>query len=192
MLHRAGTHPRRCGRDRPAGCWGFLVWAASRFGPRQPWRQALIFRSSARSRRRPVRSAIWRCWCSPSPALIFLVVEGVLFYCTWRFRRGRGSDGIEPPQVYGSKPIEIAWTAAPALIVFILVLVTIAHAVGSRDSPAQAPGGRQGPVRHRDRPSMVVGISSYEHYNGRQLGFHHRQRTARAGQRRQGERGPSI
>ncbi|MGH7226994.1 MAG: cytochrome c oxidase subunit II, partial [Gemmataceae bacterium] len=29
----------------------------------------------------------------------------------------------EPPQVYGSKPIEIAWTAAPALIVFVLTLV---------------------------------------------------------------------
>ena len=55
---------------------------------------------------------------------IFLVVEGVLIYVVVRFRhRGRRHD-VEPPQVYGSKPIEIAWTAAPALIVFILMLVT--------------------------------------------------------------------
>ena len=54
---------------------------------------------------------------------IFVVVEGVLIYSLIRFRGGKNSDS-EPPQVYGSKPIEIAWTAAPALIVFILILVT--------------------------------------------------------------------
>ena len=56
---------------------------------------------------------------------IFVVVEGVLIYSIVRFRRRRrGRHATEPPQVYGSKPIEIAWTAAPALIVFVLVLVT--------------------------------------------------------------------
>src|SRR5947209_13539220 len=53
---------------------------------------------------------------------IFLIVEGVLLYNVYRFRR-RGASGSEPPQVYGSNPIEIAWTAAPTLIVVILVLV---------------------------------------------------------------------
>src|SRR5690242_17017389 len=54
---------------------------------------------------------------------ILLVVESVLIYSLLRFRR-RGVPGTsEPPQVYGSKPIEIAWTAAPALIVFVLTLV---------------------------------------------------------------------
>src|SRR5262245_3189097 len=54
---------------------------------------------------------------------IFVVVEGVLLYSVFRFRRGPAAATAEPPQVYGSKPIEIAWTAAPALIVFVLVLV---------------------------------------------------------------------
>src|SRR5262245_65725971 len=54
---------------------------------------------------------------------IFLIVEGVLFYCIWRFWRG-ASARTEPAQMYGSKPIEVAWTAAPALIVFVLVLAT--------------------------------------------------------------------
>lgn len=54
---------------------------------------------------------------------IFLVVESVLIYSLLRFRR-RGAPGTsEPPQVYGSKPIEIAWTAAPALVVFVLSMV---------------------------------------------------------------------
>ena len=55
---------------------------------------------------------------------IFVVVEGILFYSIFRFRRRAAAGTTEPPQVYGSKPIEIAWTAAPALIVFVLVLVT--------------------------------------------------------------------
>src|SRR5262245_5274038 len=54
---------------------------------------------------------------------ILLVVGLVLMYCSIRFRH-KTHDGREPPQVYGSVPIEIAWTAAPAMIVFILVLVT--------------------------------------------------------------------
>ncbi len=57
---------------------------------------------------------------------IFVVVEGVLIYSVVRFRRrGKSAEGAaEPPQVYGSKPIEIAWTAAPLLIVAIIVLVS--------------------------------------------------------------------
>src|ERR1700682_4026099 len=63
---------------------------------------------------------------------IFVVVEGILIYSILRFRvvarspdpATTGAGTSEPPQVYGSKPIEIAWTAAPALIVFVLLLVT--------------------------------------------------------------------
>src|SRR4051794_31823424 len=56
---------------------------------------------------------------------IFLVVEGALFYIVFRFRRRPEPDGkgTEPAQVYGSQPIEIAWTAAPAMIVVVLILV---------------------------------------------------------------------
>ncbi len=54
---------------------------------------------------------------------IFILVEGILLYAIIRFRGGASEK--EPPQVYGSKPIEIAWTAAPALIVFVLAMVTI-------------------------------------------------------------------
>jgi len=56
--------------------------------------------------------------------LIFVIVEGVLLYSVWRFRQPPEEQAGEPAQVYGSMPIEIAWTAAPTLIVFFLVLVT--------------------------------------------------------------------
>jgi cytochrome c oxidase subunit II len=134
--------------------------------------------------------------------LIFLVVEGVLFYAVLRFRRrapltpqtpppprgegelesallppsplvgegGLGGVRGEPPQVYGSKPIEIAWTALPGLIVVVLVLVTTRTLWEvTPDPPAPRPGdntlfvtvvGRQWWWEYR-----------YDHYNGRKLDF---------------------
>src|SRR5262245_19474552 len=53
--------------------------------------------------------------------VIFLVVQCGLIYSIFRFR-GQNPSGKEPPLVYGSMPIEIAWTTAPALIVFLLAL----------------------------------------------------------------------
>ena len=55
---------------------------------------------------------------------IFVVVEGLLVYSIVKFRR-RASDRGEPVQLYGSNPIELAWTVVPLLIVFTLALVTI-------------------------------------------------------------------
>lgn len=55
---------------------------------------------------------------------IFVVVGGMLAYCVIRYRRRADDDGSEPPQVYGSNPIEFAWTIGPILIVFVLALAT--------------------------------------------------------------------
>ena len=101
---------------------------------------------------------------------IFVVVEGVLLYCILRFRRGRAAETTEPPQVYGSKPIEIAWTVGPVLIVFVLVLVTIrALWEINVDAPDPRPGDNALFV-------TVVGRQwwweyTYDHYNGREYGF---------------------
>src|SRR4051794_11077748 len=54
---------------------------------------------------------------------IFVVVSAVLFWCVWRYRQKPGDDS-EPPQVYGSNPIEWAWTIVPILIVLVLFLAT--------------------------------------------------------------------
>jgi cytochrome c oxidase subunit 2 len=101
--------------------------------------------------------------------LIFLVVEGILFYCVFRFRR-RGQDTAEPPQVYGSKSIEIAWTAAPALIVFFLMLV-ITRTLWEVEVDPPAP-------RAGDQTLFVTVVGRqwwweyrYEYYDGRKLGF---------------------
>jgi cytochrome c oxidase subunit II len=117
-------------------------------------------------------------------AFIFVAVEGILIYSLVRFRRRvaagtsispemAGENGMreaEPPQVYGSKPIEIAWTAAPALVVFVLVLVS-ARTLWDVNVPPPQP-------REGDNTLFVTVVGrqwwweyTYDHYNGRALGF---------------------
>jgi cytochrome c oxidase subunit 2 len=55
---------------------------------------------------------------------IFLVVFGLIAYAAIRFRRRANDDGREPAQVYGSGPVEMAWTVVPLLIVAVLALST--------------------------------------------------------------------
>lgn len=57
-------------------------------------------------------------------AVIFLVVGSLIVYSLVRFRARPGDDGREPPQVYGSGRVELAWTVIPVLIVIVLGLVT--------------------------------------------------------------------
>src|SRR5258707_391900 len=73
-------------------------------------------------------------------AAIFLVVAGLLVYTIIRFRHRAGDEASEPPQIYGSNQIELAWTILPLLIVFVLILVTsrtIAD-IQNRKAPAGA------------------------------------------------------
>jgi cytochrome c oxidase subunit II len=68
-------------------------------------------------------------------AIIFLVVAGLLTYAIIRYRhKGTAKDFEEPPQVYGSAAIELAWTVPPILIVVVLVLVT-ARTIGEIQKP---------------------------------------------------------
>lgn len=124
---------------------------------------------------------------------IFLVVEGILFYTIFRFRRGAPPGPLvlhpdpkvpppvtvepagttpEPPQVYGSKPIEIAWTAAPTLVVLILLLViTRTLWEVAPDPPEFEEGARDNALR-----VTVIGRQwwweyRYDSYDGRKYGF---------------------
>jgi cytochrome c oxidase subunit 2 len=79
--------------------------------------------------------------------VIFLLVQGALLYCLIRFRGRPNAPAAEPPQIYGSKPIEVAWTVAPVLIVFVLFLVVMR-------SVAQV---RLGDPQHGDVDVQVIG-----------------------------------
>ena len=72
--------------------------------------------------------------------LIFLVVFSLLATAIARSRHTDSDAGREPPQVYGSTQIELAWTIIPCLIVLVLFLVTarVIHAVQDAHKPAGA------------------------------------------------------
>jgi cytochrome c oxidase subunit II len=71
---------------------------------------------------------------------IFVVVAGLIVYTIWRFRRKPGDDAKqEPPQVYGSNQIEVAWTVIPILIVFVLIGVS-ARVIAGVENASPPPG----------------------------------------------------
>lgn len=58
-------------------------------------------------------------------AAVFLIVFFLLAYSVLKFRKSRNDDGREPPQIYGSNQIELAWTVIPVLIVIVLFLASV-------------------------------------------------------------------
>jgi cytochrome c oxidase subunit II len=71
---------------------------------------------------------------------IFAVVFSLLAYSVRKFRQRDGDDGREPPQVYGSNQVELAWTVIPILIVLVLFLATarVIHSIQDAPKPAGA------------------------------------------------------
>ncbi len=56
-------------------------------------------------------------------AAIFLLVEGLIIYSAFRFRRKPGDDEL-PPQTHGNNLVEIVWTLIPTVIVAVLFLLS--------------------------------------------------------------------
>src|SRR6516165_2478742 len=70
---------------------------------------------------------------------IFLVVFGMLMYAAVKYR-SRPEDKGEPPQIYGSDQLELAWTVIPVLIVMVLFLSSarVIHALQDAPKPPRA------------------------------------------------------
>jgi cytochrome c oxidase subunit 2 len=73
-------------------------------------------------------------------AAIFIVVAALWLYVVVRYRQRDPSDDSEPPQIYGSTQIELAWTVIPILIVVVLFLTTarILFAIQDQKMPPAA------------------------------------------------------
>jgi cytochrome c oxidase subunit 2 len=70
---------------------------------------------------------------------IFAVVAGLLAFAAVKFRRRADDDGIEPPQIYGSNQVELAWTVIPVLITVVLFLTSarVIHSIQDKERPAE-------------------------------------------------------
>ena len=65
---------------------------------------------------------------------IFVSVAILLFYTVLKYRR-RAGDINEPPQIFGSTQIELAWTIIPILLIFVLFLGTTRVIFAVQDAP---------------------------------------------------------
>jgi cytochrome c oxidase subunit 2 len=70
---------------------------------------------------------------------IFVVVFSLLVWAVVKFRKRADDDGREPPQVYGSNQVELAWTVIPVLIVLALFMAT-ARVIASIQNNPRHPG----------------------------------------------------
>jgi cytochrome c oxidase subunit 2 len=72
--------------------------------------------------------------------LIFLVVFSLLAYSVAKYRKPANDDDREPPQVYGSNQVELAWTVIPILVVLVLFLATarVIHSIQDARKPTTA------------------------------------------------------
>ncbi len=66
---------------------------------------------------------------------IFVVVAGLLTVAIFRFRSRNSGTIVEPPQIYGSTQVELAWTVVPILIVAVLFLTTARIIFAIQDAP---------------------------------------------------------
>jgi cytochrome c oxidase subunit 2 len=69
-------------------------------------------------------------------AAIFLAVLATLVYTIVRFRRREGDPLRDPPQVYGSVRIELAWTVVPLVIIVVLFLAATRTMMTITDHPS--------------------------------------------------------
>ena len=58
--------------------------------------------------------------------VVFVLVQGLVIVAIVRFRRRDGDDEKEPVQVHGNTRLELGWTIAPALILLVLAIPSIA------------------------------------------------------------------
>jgi cytochrome c oxidase subunit 2 len=66
---------------------------------------------------------------------VFVTVAGLLSFVIVRYRARKTDDTSEPPQIYGSNQIELAWTVIPVLIVVVLFLSTARVIFAIQDAP---------------------------------------------------------
>lgn len=67
---------------------------------------------------------------------ILVIVEGLLVIALMRFRQRRGQEPL-PRQVHGNPRLEVAWTIAPAVLLLVLAVPTVASIIDLGREPAK-------------------------------------------------------
>jgi cytochrome c oxidase subunit II len=94
--------------------------------------------------------------------VVFLGVEGALFYSLFKFRARKGAVAA---QIRGNTRLEIGWTVGAAVILVVLAVVTFIELPGIRNPPNSGPDGLQ----LADRVLVAAGPGKQLPPNGKSL-----------------------
>jgi cytochrome c oxidase subunit 2 len=94
--------------------------------------------------------------------VVFLGVEGALFYSLFKFRARRGTVAA---QIRGNTRLEIGWTVGAAVVLVVLAVETFIQLPGIRTPPNSGPNGLQ----LADRVLVAAGPTKQLPPNGKSL-----------------------
>jgi cytochrome c oxidase subunit II len=160
-MPRVLADPRQLTRRRRALALGLaaallvsLATAASAFG------SALAPESGGSPNADKINTLYWLIMVVA--IVVFVGVEGALFYSIFKFRARRGAVAA---QIRGNTRLEIGWTVGAAVILVILAVVTFIELPGIRNPPNSGPNGLQ----LADRVLVAAGPSRKLPPNGKSL-----------------------
>ena len=90
----------------------------------------------------PNADGIYTSWLFVSifVAAIFVLVEGLLIAFIWKYRRQK-RDRFEPgAEIHGATNLELAWTAGPVLVLFLIAAFVFIELPGIKNVPEAAAG----------------------------------------------------
>jgi cytochrome c oxidase subunit 2 len=73
-------------------------------------------------------------------AAIFVLVEGLLIAFIWKYRRQKRPRFEDGAEIHGATRLELAWTAGPVLVLFLIAAFVFIELPGIKDVPEAAAG----------------------------------------------------
>jgi cytochrome c oxidase subunit II len=74
---------------------------------------------------------------------IFVLVEGLLIAFVWKYRRQKRGRFEDAAQVHGATKLELAWTAGPVVVLFLIATFVFIELPGIKNVPEAAAGDEQ-------------------------------------------------
>jgi cytochrome c oxidase subunit II len=85
---------------------------------------------------------------------IFVLVESLLIAFIWRYRRQKRSRFEDAAQIHGATNLELAWTAGPVVVLFLIAAFVFIELPGIKDVPEAAAGEEE----------LVIEVSGRQFY----------------------------
>ena len=93
---------------------------------------------------------------------IFVLVEGLLIAFIWKYRRRKRPRFEDGAPVHGATKLELAWTAGPVIVLFVIAAFVFIELPGIKDIPDATAGQEQVEVKVTGRQFYW----QYEYPNG--------------------------